>query len=136
MILTALQIFEIARGGADKNLFPPIEAVTMTAIALRESGGDPAAYNGNLKTGDLSWGLWQINWHSPEVRALAIAHGIEDPKQLTDPAVSAKIAFAMWGGKNSNLDVAWYLNRDVYRQAYEAHLPAAQAAALASPLGL
>ena len=33
----------------------------MTAIALRESAGDPNAFNGDAATGDRSYGLWQIN---------------------------------------------------------------------------
>ena len=33
----------------------------MTAIAMAESSGDSAALNNNPNTGDLSYGLWQIN---------------------------------------------------------------------------
>lgn len=35
--------------------------IKMIAIAKRESGWKPRAYNGNLKTGDQSYGLWQLN---------------------------------------------------------------------------
>lgn len=37
------------------------EAITMTAIMMAESGGRPDAVNNNRKTGDLSYGLFQIN---------------------------------------------------------------------------
>ena len=51
---TPEQIFKLSvRAG-----FTPSEAVTMTAIALAESGGRPAALNPN---GEYSQGLWQIN---------------------------------------------------------------------------
>src|SRR5690349_11999470 len=37
------------------------ELEQIVAISLRESGGLPTAYNGNLNTGDHSYGLLQIN---------------------------------------------------------------------------
>jgi hypothetical protein len=115
--------------------FPGPVAVTMTAIALRESGGDPNAFNGNEKTGDRSYGLLQINCLELGPRALTL-FGITDEKQLLDPATNAHAAFVLWDGKNSNLEVAWYINKPVYQARYEMHLPAAQAAALESPMGL
>jgi cell wall-associated NlpC family hydrolase len=52
--LGAEQIYAFARDAG----FSPDQAVTMTAIALAESGGNPAAHNPN---GEDSRGLWQIN---------------------------------------------------------------------------
>jgi hypothetical protein len=133
MILTAVAIFELARNAG----FPPVVAVTMTAIALRESGGDASLHNGNAASGDDSWGLWQINMLSPQVAALAKANGIVDEKQLLDPATNARIAHALWGGHNNNLNIAWYIGHGgSYQAKYEAHLPAAQWAALQSALGV
>ena len=127
--MTTLQIFETMR----KAGFPPAVAVTMTAIALRESDGDPNAFNDDKATGDESYGLLQINL----LGSLAVrmkSFGITEGKQLLDPATNAHAGFVLWNGNNKNLDVAWYITRDGYRQRYEAHLPAAQAAALQSSL--
>jgi hypothetical protein len=57
--LSVLEIYRLARRAgfsADND-----DAVTATAIALAESGGNPDAHNTNKKTGDNSFGLWQIN---------------------------------------------------------------------------
>jgi hypothetical protein len=139
MILTPLQIFEVAR----KATFPSVVAVTMTAIALRESAGDPAAFNNTPGTGDRSYGLWQIDMMSAGV-ATAVNRWVlkgEPETGLFDPATNAAAAFILWDHKNHNLDVAWYIahnNADgtptAYRTRYESHLPAAQAAALQSSL--
>lgn len=133
-MLPALQIFETMRQAG----FPPVVAVTMTAIALRESAGNPDAFNDNAATGDRSYGLLQINMLSPQVNALlsakipAIA---ADEKALLDPAVNAQAAFLLYGGHRNNLNIAWYINHGGdYQARYEAHLPAAQAAALSSSL--
>ncbi len=114
--------------------FPLEVATTMTAIALRESGGNPAATNINPATGDRSYGLVQINMKDPNVAALISHHVLRGRAEtvLLDPATNAYAAFLLWGGKNSNLNVAWYINHPgAYQQRYEAHLPAAQAAVLA-----
>lgn len=37
------------------------DLIKMVAIAKRESRWNPRAYNGNLGTGDQSYGLWQLN---------------------------------------------------------------------------
>jgi hypothetical protein len=133
MILGAVAIFETMRHAG----FPPAVAVTMTAIALRESAGDPNAYNGNSATGDRSYGLLQINMKDPNVAALMARNGIpDDGKALLDPAVNAKAGFLLWSGDNRNLNVAWYIaHGGIYQTRYESHLPVAQAAALLSPLG-
>lgn len=136
-MLTAAQIYALARAAG----FPPVVAVSMTAIALRESGGNAAAYNGNLTTRDQSYGLWQINMHDAGVAALirkkvlvidVTAPGDED-NQLFIPAVNARAAFVLWDGHNKNLSTCWYINRPgMYQDRYESHLPAAQAAAIAA----
>jgi hypothetical protein len=129
MLLTTLQIFETMR----KAGFPSVVAVTMTAIALRESDGDPNAFNGDTATGDRSYGLLQIN--CLELGALALTlFGIQDEKELLDPNKNAHAGFVLWNRSNKNLDVAWYITRPVYKAKYESHLPAAQSAALESPL--
>lgn len=127
--MTAAEIYRVARAAG----FPPVVAVTMTAIALRESGGDPNAFNGNQKTGDRSYGLWQINMLGNLAPARMKLFGITEELQLLDPAINAWAAFRLWGGDNKNLSVAWYIDRGgAYQARYELHLPAAQAAAIAS----
>jgi len=130
MILTADQIYALACQAG----FPPHVAVTMTAIALRESAGDPAAFNGNEKTGDRSYGLWQINMFGSLAEPRKKIFDITSENELLDPMVNARAAFRLWGGKNKNLSIAWYIDVDHgdYQARYEKHLPAAQAAALAA----
>ncbi len=129
--------------------FPPEIAVTLTAIAMRESGGPEAekygchadAFNGNAATGDRSYGLAQINLRDEGIRKvvyeqiLQIPYGptpdLDAEKRLFDPDLNAKTAHLLWGGSNHNLDILWsILNNPKNRAAYEAHLPAAQMAVL------
>jgi len=69
--------------------------VSMVAIAMRESTGDPAAFNGNAATGDKSYGLTQINMigaMGPERRE---AFGLTSNEQLFDPQTNARVAFEL-----------------------------------------
>jgi len=77
--LTADEIaqFAIAAG------FVGEDAVTATAIALAESGGDPNAV-GDQGT---SYGLWQIHW---------TVHPEFDKSRLFDPAYNAQSAFSLF----------------------------------------
>ena len=115
--------------------FPPVVATTVTAIAMRESGGVPTAFNGDSATGDRSYGLLQINLRDPNVAELikrALPQVAADEKALFDPHTNARAGFLLWGGDNRNLDIAWYISRPgLYQQRYRAHLGDAQDAALA-----
>lgn len=83
--LSATEIYLIAR----KAGFDPDQAVTMTAIALAESGGNKYALNKNAN--EQSIGLWQINVN---------AHGNKFGN-LWDPLSNARAAYAISsGGKN------------------------------------
>lgn len=127
--LTAVEIYAIARAAG----FPPVVAVTMTAIALRESSGDPNAFNGNSVTHDRSYGLWQINMAGALAAQRMKAFGITGENKLLDPATNAHAAFVLWAGSNKNLSTCWYINRPgMYQDRYESHLAAAQAAAIAA----
>lgn len=120
--LTPDQIYSTALGAG----FPPDVATQMTAIALRESSGVPTATN--LSPTEQSYGLWQINVQgNPTLMAQL---GITDPSQLLDPATNARAAYYLYGNNPNNLNVAWYINRPGYQQAYEQYLPVAQQAAL------
>ena len=80
------------------------------AIAMKESRGNALSYNGNVRTGDHSYGLFQINMlgdMGPERRAkLGLAYNAE----LLNPVVNAKSAYYMsargtnwsaWKGTNN-----------------------------------
>lgn len=121
-------IYALARGAG----FPPDVAVTMTAIALKESGGDPQAYNGLPP--DDSYGLWQINMIDTPSYPLGAQRraqwGLNSNDELFDPATNARAAYSIWGGDNRNLDVGWAIWRNAGEHArYTAQLPAAEAAA-------
>ena len=86
---------EIARAARAAG-FPEDKVATMTAIAMAESSGDSAALNNNPNTGDLSYGLWQINMlgdMGPERRKL---FGIKSNEELLDPLTNAKAAYKIY----------------------------------------
>ncbi|WP_426561271.1 transglycosylase SLT domain-containing protein [Angustibacter sp. McL0619] len=76
--LSVSEIYQYARAAG----FSPDQAVTWTAIAMAESGGNPDAHAGH---GENSYGLWQVN-----VRSTVRHNSFGD---LTDPAVNARAAF-------------------------------------------
>ena len=126
MVLCPSDIFKLARIAG----FPAEVAVTMVAIALRESAGDPGVHNKNPMTGDDSFGLWQINLANAQVKAVMNNAGI-NPSNILDPLRNAQAAFLLWDHNNHNLNIAWYINKGgEYQSRYESHLPAAQQAAL------
>jgi len=91
------------------------------AVVKKESNGRPLAFNGNVKTGDNSYGIFQINM----IGGLGVARrdkfDLDSNKDLFDPVVNAQIAYYMsnegsdwsaWGvGKfpyNGNTDQTMY----------------------------
>jgi murein DD-endopeptidase MepM/ murein hydrolase activator NlpD len=71
---------------------------TAYAIAKAESGLNPRAYNPNANTGDLSYGLFQINMlggMGPERRK---RYGLKSNEALYDPLTNAKVAYQMSRG--------------------------------------
>ena len=76
--------------------FPEDKIATMTAIAMAESSGRSDAINDNANTGDLSYGLWQINMigdMGPERRKL---FGIQSNEELLNPVTNAKAAYKIY----------------------------------------
>lgn len=71
---------------AEKAGFTGTSAVTATAIALAESGGNTTITHVN-SNGSIDYGLWQIN----------SVHGY-DPQSLLDPDFNAKAAYAISSG--------------------------------------
>ena len=68
------------------------------AIAKRESNGRPLAYDGNKKTGDSSYGLFQINMIGnlgPDRRE---KFNLKSNKELFDPVTNAEITYYMTDG--------------------------------------
>jgi hypothetical protein len=71
------------------------------AVAMKESTGRPRSHNDNPKTGDNSYGLFQINMIGSLGPARLEQYGLKTNKDLFNPLVNAKIAFQMSdGGKN------------------------------------
>lgn len=75
------------KAGFSEELIP-----TMVGISKAESGGNPLAFNPDASTGDLSYGLMQINMiggMGPERRQ---AFGIKTNEELYDPLTNFKAA--------------------------------------------
>ena len=74
---------------------------TAYAVARAESSGRPRAFNGNLKSGDNSYGLFQINMLGRLGSARRKAYGLKSNDDLYDPLTNARIAYQMSGaGQN------------------------------------
>jgi hypothetical protein len=82
------------------------EAKIMTAIAIAESSGNPDALNDNAGTGDLSYGLWQMNllYNDSEVQRRKSNWGIVNNEELFDPSVNARAAYSLYKEQGFN---AW-----------------------------
>jgi peptidoglycan hydrolase-like protein with peptidoglycan-binding domain len=76
--------------------FRGADLVTAVTIAKAESGLDPHAHNGNAKTGDDSYGLWQINFLG-HLRAPRLAQfHITSPADAYDPGINAHCAYVLY----------------------------------------
>ena len=98
------------------------EAPKIAAIAMAESGGRPGALNDNPGTGDLSYGLTQVNMIGglgPERRR---QFGLESNEQLKDPLTNLRAAKAIRESQGWN---AWSVHKS---GAYQQFLPGAQQA--------
>jgi hypothetical protein len=86
---------------------------TAWAIVNRESSRRPGAYNGNLGTGDNSYGLFQINMLGSLGPSRRAAYGISSNAALFDPLTNAKAAFKLSrGGRDFG---AWGIGPNAYR---------------------
>lgn len=126
MFLSSDQIFRLARNAG----FPLQVAIQMVAIALRESAGDPMAHL--VGPVDDSYGLWQINMLGSLGPARRKQFGLSANFLLLDPATNARAAFLTWGGSKRNLDIAWAIDRGIWKVRYQAHMGTAIAAAIAA----
>jgi hypothetical protein len=71
------------------------------AVAKKESNGRPLAFNGNVKTGDNSYGIFQINMLGMLKEGRQDKFGINFNSELLNPVINAQVAYHMSnGGKN------------------------------------
>jgi hypothetical protein len=71
------------------------------AIAKKESNGRPLAHNGNTKTGDNSYGMFQVNMLGELGVDRREQFGLKSNSDLLNPVVNAQIAYYMSkGGEN------------------------------------
>ena len=68
------------------------------AIAKKESHGNPLSHNGNRKTGDNSYGLFQVNMLGSLGDARRDKFSLSSNAELFNPVVNAKIAYHMSNG--------------------------------------
>lgn len=86
---------DLIRLGLSQGLTPE-KAILMAAVALAESGGRPGVHNSdakkpaNQRTGDESYGLWQINMIDTLGPARLKQFGLKNYDQLKDPNVNAR----------------------------------------------
>ncbi len=94
---------------SDKELVELLSAVGFTghdlreawAVAKKETNGRPLAHNGNRKTGDNSYGIFQINMLGSLGPIRREQFGLKSNSDLLNPVVNAQIAYHMSnGGKN------------------------------------
>ena len=95
MAYTQEQIAQYLRNAG----FPESAIPTMLRIAQLESNNNPNAFNPDESTGDLSYGLFQINMlgkMGPERRKW---FGIKSNEELYDPQKNADAAFKLWNSR-------------------------------------
>ena len=91
---------------------------TAWAVVKKESNGRPLAFNGNSRTGDSSYGIFQINMIGGLGVTRRDKYDLETNKDLFDAVINAEIAYHMSnGGENW---AAWkveapYTNKDEIR---------------------
>ena len=73
---------------------------TAWAVAKSESNGRPMAYNGNRKTGDSSYGIFQINMLGTLGDDRKEKFNLRSNVLLFDPVINAEIAYYMTQGGN------------------------------------
>ena len=110
--------------------FPEDKVATMTAIAMAESSGRSGVINDTPSTGDLSYGLWQINMigdMGPERRKL---FGIKSNEELLDPITNARAAYKIYELQGYG---AWSVYKSGKYRDYMVTAKKAAASALETP---
>jgi hypothetical protein len=74
------------------------DLVVAWAVAKKESNGRPLAFNGNHKTGDSSYGMFQINMIDTLGPDRRTKFDLESNAELFNPVKNAEIAYYMTNG--------------------------------------
>jgi hypothetical protein len=74
------------------------DLVVAWAVAKKESSGRPLAFNGNHKTGDSSYGMFQINMIDDLGPDRRTKFDLESNAELFNPVKNAEIAYYMTNG--------------------------------------
>lgn len=82
-------------------------------IAMRESNARPMALNNNAKTGDSSYGIFQINMIGNLGVDRRAKFGLESNAQLNNPVVNAQVAYHMSAGGTDF--GAWGIGPNAYK---------------------
>ena len=93
------------------------------AVAMKESHGNALDYNGNLRTGDHSYGLFQINMLGAMGVTRRAKLGLSYNAELLNPVKNAQVAYYMsnrgknwsaWNGSNTSV-VRYWLTKYPYK---------------------
>jgi hypothetical protein len=120
-----LEKYENAHKLTDEQLVDMLRAVgfkdkslrSACAIAKAESNGRPLAFNGNVKTGDSSYGVFQINMLGELGSDRRDKFELDSNAELLNPVVNAQIALHMtkggedwsaWSSLNGKRYQEWY----------------------------
>lgn len=120
-----LEKYENAHTLTDEQLVDMLHAVgfegkalrSACAIAKAESNGRPLAFNGNAKTGDNSYGVFQINMLGELGLDRREKFELDSNAELLNPVVNAEIALHMtkggkdwsaWSSINGKRYYEWY----------------------------
>jgi hypothetical protein len=120
--MSPIELYTVARQVG----FPPDTAEKMVAIAMKESGGNPRAFNGVPP--DKSYGLYQINMLGALGPDRIRLFGLSREEDLFDPVVNTRAAYKIWAGSDANLGRHWYIDRGVNQERFLRYLPEGKAA--------
>ena len=67
------------------------------AVAMKETHGNPMAHNYNPRTGDNSYGVFQINLYGA-LKGRVKEYGLKSANDLHNPVTNAQIAYKMSSG--------------------------------------
>ena len=103
--LTPLAKFEVAKKLTPKQLYQVLQMVGFKgrslkiawAVAMKETHGNPLAHDLNAKTGDNSWGIFQINLYGA-LKGRISEFGLKHAYDLTNPVTNAQIAYQLSSG--------------------------------------
>jgi len=89
------------------------EHKTAWGIVMRESNARPLAHNGNKRTGDSSYGIFQVNMIGDLGPSRREKFGLTSNTQLYDPVLNAQVAYLMSrGGEDFG---SWGIGPNAYR---------------------